>query len=264
MTQFKHSLKRLAVTATLGAAAMTLSNAATAVSFDQNVTPDVIFGGGNANGGFTTDRAAGVELGLRAKVRYDVSDDLPKNIFNSNGDGTYNHATGAPASNPNRARWNFEWSINTDYLGTSGRKLDDLTYLLEMDFDPSLGTSFVFFDPINLPFADHSIGDNSTGNGAGQEAVDPGTYATLIADNNVAQQSWNLDFFDNPPFFDPNADGTYTFVLTAFLGSEEIAATSIDVIVGAGGTAVPEAATLGLFGLGLAGLGLAGLRRRGR
>ena len=240
-----------------------MPNAAQALLFDQNVTPDLIFGSGNANGSFTTDRANGVELGLRAKVRYDVSDDLPKNTFNSNGDGTYNHAAGAPASNANRARWNFEWSINTDYLGMSGLMLDDLTYLIEMDFDPGLGTSYQSFDPINLPFADHSIGNNGTGNGAGQEAVDPGTYATLIANNNVAQQSWNLDFFDNPPFFDPNADGVYTFVLTAFQGNQQLASTSIDVIVGAG-VAVPEAATLGLFGLGLAGLGFAGLRRRGR
>ena len=42
-----------------------------AIEFDQDVTPTILFGAGNNNGAFTTDRAAGVEIGLRAKLRYD-------------------------------------------------------------------------------------------------------------------------------------------------------------------------------------------------
>ena len=41
------------------------SSAQAALQYDQNVTNNVIFGSGNANGSFTTDRASGVELGLR-------------------------------------------------------------------------------------------------------------------------------------------------------------------------------------------------------
>lgn len=38
--------------------------------FDQDVTPDAIFGSGNANGGFAVAREDGIELGLRSKLRF--------------------------------------------------------------------------------------------------------------------------------------------------------------------------------------------------
>ena len=52
------------------------------VEFDQNITPDVIFGSGNANGFFTTDRRNGIEIGIRAKIPF-------VGLINSHGDGTY-------------------------------------------------------------------------------------------------------------------------------------------------------------------------------
>jgi len=68
--------------------ALSVSAAGAATLFDQNVTPDVIFGSGNANGAFTVDRAEGVELGMRGKLRYNLGG-VPENTFNSNGDGSY-------------------------------------------------------------------------------------------------------------------------------------------------------------------------------
>lgn len=240
--------------------------------FDQNITPDVIFGSGNANGSWTVDRSNGVELGLRAKLRFD-STNQPQNIFNSNGDGTYSFLIGQPPgggfgfapNSPSTAVWNFEWSINSNFDNLSGFDLDDLTYLLEIDFDPSAGTNFGSGDLINLPasavpnFADHSIGDNTTVNGAGTEAGNRPDYLDLIANNNVAQNSWNMEFFDNTAAgfpFNANVAGTYTFQLTAFNGGSQIAQTHINV------SAVPEPSTYLLFGVGI--LGIIGISYRQR
>jgi hypothetical protein len=253
----------------LGAGLFSLAIAGAAQAepiFDQNVTNEVIFGSGNANGGFTVIREQGVELGLRAKLRFDEND-APQNTFNSNGDGTYSFSAGTPTNGFSFAPaastpvWSFEWSINTDYLGTSGNVLSDLGFTISIDFDPGAGTNFLEFDPINQVFADHSIGTNATGNGLGTEASDAVGYQALIAGNNLAQNSWNLVFFDDNPLFslfDPNVPGIYTIQLSAVLNDALLEAVSINVIV----TAVPEPATLALMLLGLCGIGLLVWRRK--
>lgn len=252
-----------------------------ALLFDQDVTPDIIFGSGNANGGFTVDQANGIELGLRGKLRHNSSGS-PENTFNSNGDGSYSFDAGvAPTQSFPTAVWSFEWSINTDYQSTGDIKLDDLVYELGLDTDPGPGASFGTllgglsnpFDPINdvNPATssvqwDHAIGDNSTGNGGGTSisngASDSSGYASLIANNNVAQNSWKPDWFIDG--FDPNVDGRYDFYLEAFDGTTSLARTDISIIVGAGaasGTPVPLPGTLALFILGLAGAGFSSWRR---
>jgi len=258
-------ISQLTTVAVAAAAALSAVSAIAApLQFDQNVTA-IIFGSGNPQGGFTVDRDNNIELGLRAKTRF-----LP--TFGSNGNGTYNQATGATGTAPNLlALWNFEWSINSDASGTQGRKLNALTYVLAMDFDAGLGTNFQSFDPVNgVVCADHSFGNNSTtestdsrttcsggiGNSSQQAAYDGYRVA-----NNLVQNSWNLGFFDNTTnfIFDPTANGQYTFRLQAFEGQRQLASTTIDVIVGTG-AAVPVPATLALAGLGL--LGLAATRRR--
>lgn len=256
-------MKALAKLGLLVTAAL-ISNSAQAEMFDADVTPDVIFGDGNDNGSFTVEQAGGVELGLRAKLRFD-DNNLPQNTFNSNGDGTYIFQSGTPSpgfgwqpNSTSTATWNFEWSVNSDYDGTSGFMLDDLTYEIEIDFDPTSGTDFQTFDPINVTLADHAIGDNSTGNGDGTVAGDATAYALLISNNNVAQNSWNMEFFDSPSFpFDGRVNGEYDFYLRAFNGGNLLAETSITVNV------VPEPSTYaGLLGIASVSLLAYGWRRK--
>ncbi|MCB2099907.1 MAG: PEP-CTERM sorting domain-containing protein [Rhodobacterales bacterium] len=244
-----------------------MSNPAAAViTYDDNVTPDVIFGSGNANGGFTTDRANDIELGLRGKLRHNAAG-APENTFNSNGDGTYSFNAGvAPTQSFPTAEWSFEWSINSDTTAApgQGRSLGDLTYQLSLDIDPGAGTNFVFFDPINdvnpgvgLVLWDHAMGDNTTANGGGVSAASEAEYAQFLDEKNVAQNSWKPHWYF--PVFDPTVDGVYDIMLTASSAAAgELARTRIQIIVGAG--AVPTPGTLALFGAGL--LGLAWNRRR--
>lgn len=235
LESFSWGRRTISIFAILSSIAVFDLRPVSALDFDQNVTPDILFGSGNANGEFTVDRQTGVELGLRGKVRFDLASDSPQNIFNSNGAGSYLHEAGAPAAQPTRARWSFEWSVNTDYDGSSGLLLDDLTYEIRIDYDPSAATNFLSFDPITpgaVPSWDHSIGTNATANGAGIEDTSPAGYAALLAANNVAQNSWQHNFFSGPLAFDPNANGIYTIELSASMGATEVASTSITVYVG--------------------------------
>ncbi len=242
-----------------------LPTSSQALSFDQNVTPDVIFGSGNTNGSWTVDRNNGIEVGLRGKLRHNASG-APENTFNSNGDGTYSFSAGvAPTQSSPTAVWSFEWSVNTDYLGSSGAKLLDYSYRLGLDSDPTQGTSFAtVWDPINVGVADHALGDNSTVNGGGIVFdSDPLTYwDDGLQHHNVAQNSWKPHWF--MPGFDPTLDATYDFYFEVVDGAgATLARTEMQIIAGAGGAApVPEPTTVALLGIGIVGLAGVEVRRR--
>lgn len=237
-----------------GACAAIIGAAATPamgiVSYDEDLTPNFIGASGVDNGFFTVDRDNGVEIGIRGKLRFNSSNQA-ENTFNSNGDGTYSFAAGqAPGgfsfSQPPTTTpvWSFDWGVNSDWDGSSGWNLDDLTYEMGLDFDPGPGTNFQVFDPITgvnpglgIVQWDHAIGDNSTSQGGGtvipNNVNDPTGYATLLANNNVAQNSWNYEFFNEPPydFFDPNIVGAYDIYLKAFDGATEVASITITILV---------------------------------
>ncbi len=228
----KKSYRKLLGSAALCAGFGLAAPALAEVEYDQFVTPDVIFGSGNVNGGFTTDRVNGIELGLRAKVPFG-------GVLNSNGDGSYSYTLDETGTEGSR-RWNFDWTINTDYDFSSGLKLDDLTYELGMDADPGVGTNFLKFDPVatsdTQPYWDHSIGDNTTSNGGGVVATDNAGYLSLLANNNVLQQSWRYAFFSTfPPLtgYDADEPGVYTVYLLARDGKGKVVArTEILVLIG--------------------------------
>jgi hypothetical protein len=265
-------MMRKFIGAAILAATLGTASSASAFLFNENVTPDAIFGSGNANGNFTVDRQGGVELGLRAKIPF-------SGLIHSNGDGSYSYTLAE--ANP---KWNFDWTINTDFDSNNptGNKIDNFTYLLGIDFDPGIGTNFLVFDPVTpntasnpaplnvIEFYDHSIGDNSTPNGGGAEVplsnpptaaellAAPGIYADLIANNNVLQQSWRHSFFPFHPTltYDPTVKGIYDVTLAAFDGDGvQVAQTGIQVTVG-----IPEPSAVALLGIGLIGFGW--MRRR--
>lgn len=202
-----------------------------AVLFDQDITPDVIFGSGNVNGSYTvwtsTYSGDGIELGLRAKLRHDVNGN-PQAIFNSNGSGTYTFEAGvAPTQLFPTGVWSFDWSINSSSIAGT-RPLDTFTYQMSLVDNLGASTGTVTFDLVNEANpANDALGNNSTVNGGG--TVDSANYATNIGIFNVAQNSSKAHWV--MPTYDPNDMGVYTISLAAFDGATQIAEVSIDVEV---------------------------------
>ena len=210
-----------------------------ALEYDQDVTPNVIFGTGNGNGFFTVERnsSAKVEVGLRAKIPF-------KSLYNSQGDGTYVFTLAETDydDDPNTPnRWNVEFSINTDYLDltSSGNNLDDFLYEVGIDQDPSEGVNFTTSDPIKgqlAAFAGHSMGNNSTPQSGG---VEPSflDYTSSLPNYNVIQNSIGYTYQG----YDPAIDATYDIYLLIKSGATILAKAEIQVIIGAGGAPINSA-----------------------
>lgn len=188
-----------AVAATAVAAALSAPSASMAL----NVSPDIIFGSGNANGSFTVKTVdfpntspapVSVELGLRAKLRYDDAG-APQNIFNWDGDRTYTFAptAGTPS---NRSVFNFEWSVASLENGTFGQLNQGLAGVrLAYDIDPTAGVNFVEYDPLAF---DAYYGTLTTANGGGTYVSNPGSTPPP-PNATVAQNSVNYGFLAGAP-----------------------------------------------------------------
>ena len=256
-------IKQISIAVAAGAALC--ANTAFAVPlYDQNITPDVIFGSGNANGAWTVETDNNVEVGLRAKVR-------GANVFNSNGDGSYNHDSGF--SSGTAAKWNFEFSVNQNADGASnpGRLFDDVSVMMAIDTDPSAGISWAPFPPLTV-WIDNAYGTNATANGAGADDLLTNLAMGTVDGYYVVQNSQNVGWMGLG--IDVTIPATYEIGLavlseqlspsleSGLLPANLLAMTTITVLVDGGGASVPEPAVLGLLGFGLLGLGYARRRRK--
>lgn len=212
----------------------TLSSRAT-ITFNDTVT--AIYGSGNPNGGWVTslEVATNLSLSLRAKDRNDGS--TP-----NDGAGTYTFLAGTYPG-PVRARWNYEFSINSDPALLGSQKLNAYDFYLSAS-GPSL--PLTTFNALTT-YSDNSYGDSTTANGAGLE----GLAAIFAPISTIAQNSQNIVFSG----LNPNTTGDYFFTLFATeigAGSSGARFAQADMTVRVVGVPEPTTAVLGMIG----GLGL--------
>jgi hypothetical protein len=231
-----------------------VSAAQASVLYDQDITPNVIYGTGNSNGDWAVSTENNVEAALRSHLRYVGTTGIQA------GSNIYNQPTGAYTDG--NARWNVDFSV---YV--SSGDLTGVTTFLSMDIDPSEAVDYVTI-PISA-ISDNEVGTVTTAQSGGTVLAS----GASLAGYTVIQNSWNLGFLANyleslgiDIGFDPTADATYDFTLSVY-GAEKgdlLTSVSIQVIVGDGGAAVPEPATCAIWSL-FSGIGLiAGRRRRNR
>ncbi len=189
--------------------------------YNANIT--AIFGSGNPDTGWATDSGSDITLALRAKNRETAS--------TANTAGVYSEPVGLQAPNNNRARWNWEFSINSGAV-----TLDTYDYYVGIDSDPSVGINHLVVNALTF-WNDSSFGNDATLNGQGVE----GTAAVYAGTYNIVQQSQNIVFYGQ----DPNANATYDYVLYAVEKNagpdgEKLASVNITVVVGSGGATIPD------------------------
>lgn len=210
--------------------------------FDQDVTPDILYGSGNSNGSFVRSVSNNVEVGLRIKDRF-VGDN------HSNGDGTYSPDVGFFSGDSGPAIWNYDFAINLNQDGgDSPRLFDEVSIELQIDLDPSPATSYLSFNPLSV-WTDNAYGDNTTANGDGDDSAD--TNANLGSSSNfyITQNSQNIGWLFNTlgdTLFDVTQNGTYDFrLIVSDLNNNVLAQTAMQVQAGTGGDAGDrEVATL--------------------
>ncbi len=228
------------------AVALCLATAAAAEAGTVPVTKsngDFISGSGIPADDFTvaTNARSGESVALKARGR-----DTGQPISLSG--TTYTVLAGSDLSG-NNPWWFFDWQFTP---GTSATSSTNYGLKLEVDFDPTAGTSFVVLDFPVLGVWDTTDGFfTNPGGGAWSDDTVPYVYS----------QSWQLEYAFWGQSFDRDAPGTYQIRLSAYDLSTGEAYASTEITAQVVAVPLPPAAWLGLSLLGgLAGVGR--LRRR--
>lgn len=215
------------------------------------ITPDIIWGTGNTNRGFTVETVGSLELGIRAKRRYPANDELGVGIVQDI-NGAYLFDSSESTAGPGQSMWSYDWSINSDVDG-GGSGLDAFTYQIMLDTDPTVNESYtIMYDPLATPPSStgYYLGTNATGNGAASFIGDgSGDFSAFNVAQNSVQPQWVGGLI---------GAGQFGISLLAFSGNELVNSVNIQVIVDAP-VPVPLPAGLPMLAVGL--LGLYGLRR---
>jgi hypothetical protein len=226
--------------------------------FDQNLADPngVYYGSGNVNGGFTTVQSfLGIELGLRAKLRDPALAGAATVIHSST--NVYEVPTGTYA--PNRALWNYDWSINL--LNTFGNTLPDITAELTVT---DLNTNAKWtIDPLshwtdNAGWGYPNAGGSPTAfNLQGQHVA---TGFVVYG----AQNSENPGFgdFRTALGFNPNAASSYQFDLTVTDGAFK--ATDTMIVNSRVDAPVPEPASFVLLAICVTAIGVSRRKKPAR
>lgn len=223
--------------------------------FDQNLADPngVYYGSGNVNGGFTTVRLGDIEIGLRAKLRDPAIAGAAAIIHSST--NVYEVPAGTYA--PNRALWNYDWSISIPH--SEGSLLQSLDAQLTVtDLNSPLLKKWEI-DPLSY-FPDNAGWGYPLPNGGIPTTfnlhrlkifTDPDTATDFVVYG--AQNSENPGFSDfrTNLGFNPNAASSYRFDLTVRNGSM----TATDTMI-VNASPVPEPSSVVLLGFCVTAFGV--------
>lgn len=124
---------RLAILGLVVSLSFGLVGSAVAVQInDATLSTPFAVGSGNSSDHFAIDSADGVEVGLKAKLRY-LGDVIPVG-------NTYSVTKGYQSDKTTYANWNFDFSLKLDYNPAY------YTFQFRLDTDPSASQSYYAFE----------------------------------------------------------------------------------------------------------------------
>ena len=199
------------------------SHAVGVASYGNIAAPGVYFGSGNVNGNYTINTGDAGELALRAKVRFGPTIDGTSGTY-------FADAGNDPSTSAYRAKWNFEYSVNS--TGKTG-----YTYWLGVDNDLSAASNLTF---TNLSLISGFLSQPPSGFTGFQDSSNIGFTTTPGGQGNI------------------NANGIYTFVLQARRDGQVVDSVNMNVQVGP----IPEPETYALMAAGLGLMAFVARRRK--